>query len=71
MGQPCCPRCKQSISTNDTIAFDGNQIVQLDAEAPANYEEGASLSEFCWEHRRFVGLVTSASGNRNSPPTSV
>src|SRR5437870_6182551 len=32
MAQPCCPRCKQSISTNDPIAFDGNQIVHLDAE---------------------------------------
>jgi len=57
MAQPCCPRCKQSISTNDTGAF----IVQLDAEAPVELTREPSLR----------GLVTSASGNRKSPLTSV
>lgn len=52
MRNPRCPRCKRSISTDDSIALDGNQIVHLDCRRPRelNYEERALLFKFCWDH---------------------
>ena len=37
MPQPYCPRCKQSISANDPIAFGGNQIVHLPKRPRRNF----------------------------------
>lgn len=52
MATPTCPRCAQPISFNDTIAFDGHQIVHLDCHRPfeLNHEERALLFMFCWCH---------------------
>lgn len=52
MAEPKCPRCAQSINSNDTIAFEHNQIVHLDCRRPfeLNYEERALLFMFCWAH---------------------
>ena len=52
MAEPKCPRCIQSINSNDTIVFDENQIVHLDCRRPfeLNYEERALLFMFCWGH---------------------
>jgi len=50
VAEPKCPRCIQPINSNDTIAFDDNQIVHLDCRRPfeLNYEERALLFMFCW-----------------------
>jgi hypothetical protein len=42
----------QPINSNDTIAFDDNQIVHLDCRRPLEltYEERALLFMFCWSH---------------------
>jgi len=52
VAQPKCPRCIQSINSNDTIMFDDSQIVHLDCRRPfeLNYEERALLFMFCWGH---------------------
>ena len=52
MAEPKCPRCIQPIKSNDTIAFDDDQIVHLDCRRPfeLNYEERALLFMFCWGH---------------------
>jgi len=52
VAEPKCPRCIQSINSNDTIMFDDSQIVHLDCRRPfeLNYEERALLFMFCWGH---------------------
>jgi len=52
VAEPKCPRCIQSINSNDTIVFDDSQIVHLDCRRPfeLNYEERALLFMFCWSH---------------------
>src|SRR5262245_12702583 len=47
-----CPRCGRAISTNDTLAFNGNRIFHLDCNRPRelNYEERVLLYQFCWDH---------------------
>jgi hypothetical protein len=44
-----CPRCGRAISTNDTVAFNGNRIFHLDCDRPRdlNYEERVLLYQFC------------------------
>jgi hypothetical protein len=52
MAEPACPRCGQLMSSNDTVAFAGDQIVHLDCRRPRelNHEERALLFRFCWDH---------------------
>ncbi len=52
VAEPKCPRCLQSIKSNDTIAFEDGRIVHLDCRRPfeLHYEERALLFMFCWGH---------------------
>ena len=52
MTEPHCRRCKQGLSTDDTIAFDVDHIIHLDCRRPheLNNEERALLFTFCWDH---------------------
>ena len=52
MAQPTCLRCQRSISSNDTIAFDGNQILHVDCRRPRDlsHEERALLFKYCFGH---------------------
>ena len=52
MTRPTCPRCRQSISVNDTIAFDGNQIFHVNCRRPRDlsHEERAILFKYCSGH---------------------
>lgn len=47
-----CPRCSRWLASDETIAFDGHQIVHLDCHRPRDltYEERALLFKFCWDH---------------------
>lgn len=47
-----CPRCKQLIIPEDTLAFSGNQIFHLDCRRPCDLsaEERALLFTYCFDH---------------------
>lgn len=47
-----CPRCKQVISTTDTVMFEGNLIVHHDCRRPAQLTPGERvlLFEYCRDH---------------------
>ena len=52
MTESHCGRCKQWLSTDDTITFDVDHIIHLDCQRPhqLNNEERALLFTFCWDH---------------------
>lgn len=52
MTQPKCPRCLQMVSGEDTVVFDGGQLMHLDCRRPRNLsrEERALLFKYCFDH---------------------
>jgi len=52
MSQPKCPRCLHVITSEDTLAFDGDRIFHLDCHRPRQltHDERALLFKFCWDH---------------------
>jgi hypothetical protein len=52
MNQPKRPRSGQSVSENDTVAFDGGRVAHLDCRRPRDlsHEERALLFKYCFDH---------------------
>jgi hypothetical protein len=52
MAESKCSRCRQLLTPDDTIAFDGNRVVHLDCERPRGLsrEERALLFKYCFDH---------------------
>src|SRR5262249_59942295 len=50
--QPKCSRCLQLITADDTLAFEGHQILHLDCRRPRDLspEERALLFRYCFDH---------------------
>ncbi len=52
MTSPKCARCQQWVLVDDTVRFDGDQIVHLDCRRPRglSQEERALLFQYCFDH---------------------
>src|SRR5207245_2186637 len=52
MTQPKCARCLQLVSREDTVVFDGGQLMHLDCRRPRDLspEERALLFKYCFDH---------------------
>ena len=52
MTSPKCVRCQQLVLVDDTVLFDGDQIVHLDCRRPRglSHEERALLFKYCFDH---------------------
>jgi len=52
MANTKCPRCLQPISTSDSLAFHGDEIIHLDCRRPRNLspDERVLLFTYCFDH---------------------
>ncbi len=52
MAESNCPRCNRVVTSDDTLAFDGNQIAHLDCQRPRklSHEERVLLFRYCFGH---------------------